>query len=218
MTDRIDDAMLLAYADGELDPETCRQMERQIARDPDTAERVAGFRQDASMLKAAFQHVLYQSPAPEAFAHTATTPSRMPHPVTPKCVPRGTNFGWAMAAGLSALMVGGFVGHQLAESDQHSLFQQLGVPTPGDHQTMNKALSVSLESSASGTATPWRNPDTGHAGEVMPVRTFKNKNGQFCREFIDTSSVFGTDRESGGVACRGADGAWKVRVRYLPEV
>jgi surface antigen len=115
------------------------------------------------------------------------------------------------------MMVGGYVGHDLAHQGQISALQQLGVATPGDHQILDRALSVSLESSVSGTATPWRNPDTGHRGDVMPVRTFKAKNGQFCREFVQKSTLFGTDRESGGVACRRDDGVWKVRVRYFPD-
>lgn len=217
MMDEIDDATLLTYADGELDPDTCRQLDQRIAQDPELAARASGFRQDSAMLKAAFQHILYEPPAADSFVHAATAAIHMPHRETRRGPSRGPMLGWAMAAGLSALMIGGLVGHELAHRDQQSTLRQLGVATPGDDQALDHALSVSLESSVSGTTTPWRNPDTGHAGDVIPVRTFKAKNGQFCREFVETSSVFGTDRESGGVACRQAAGVWKVRVRYFPD-
>jgi surface antigen len=215
--DRIDDVTLLAHADGELDPETSRRLEQRITQHPELAAKVAGFREDAALLKAAFQHVLYQPPAADAFVHGVPQATHARQPEAPHGPSKRPALGWAMAAGLSALVVGGFAGQELAHRGQQAALRQVGVATPADQQAQDRALSVSLESSVSGTATPWRNPDTGHAGDVMPVRTFKAKNGQFCREFIETSKVFGTDQESGGVACRRADGAWKVRVRYFPD-
>jgi len=215
---KIDDATLMAYADGELDPETARSVDQRLAEDSVLARRVAGLRQDAATLKAAFQHILYEPPAADAFVHFSTT-SKPEQPSTLKRLEsRGPILAWAVAASLAALMVGGILGLQLAKSDQRSAFQQMGAPTPSDHQAFNESLSSSLETSVSGTATVWNNPDTGHAGEVIPVRTFKAKSGQFCREFVATSSVFGSERESGGVACRRADGTWKIRVQYYPDI
>jgi len=215
---KIDDATLMAYADGELDPETARSVDERVAADPVLSRRVGGLRQDAATLKAAFQHILYEPPVADAFVHLWDASKREPPSTLERREPRGDILAWAVAASLAALMVGGFLGLQLAQSEQQSAFRQIGAPTPGDHQAFNESLSSSLETSVSGTATVWRNPDTGHAGEVMPVRTFKAKSGRFCREFVATSSVVGSERESGGVACRQAGGTWKVRVRYYPDI
>ena len=49
----IDDTLLVAFADGELDSTTARLVEEQIAADPALARRVAMFRQTADLLHAA---------------------------------------------------------------------------------------------------------------------------------------------------------------------
>lgn len=49
----IDDTLLVAFADGELDPITARLVEERVAADPALAERVAMFRQTAQLLHAA---------------------------------------------------------------------------------------------------------------------------------------------------------------------
>jgi surface antigen len=54
------------------------------------------------------------------------------------------------------------------------------------------------------------------ANEVI-VRTFQADNGQYCREFLDVRRVTGSAQDHRSIACRSADGVWKVRVRYLPE-
>ncbi len=35
----------------------------------------------------------------------------------------------------------------------------------------------------SGQTVSWENPDSGRRGNITPVRTFKNRSGQWCREY-----------------------------------
>ncbi|MEI2783355.1 MAG: RT0821/Lpp0805 family surface protein [Candidatus Competibacter sp.] len=86
-----------------------------------------------------------------------------------------------------------------------------------DEAVIQKALTQGLEKELSGTRVAWRNPDTGHQGEIVPIRTFQSENGQYCREFREFRTVAGSTYDQGGIACRQAEGVWKMRIRYLPE-
>ena len=61
---RIDDVMLMAYVDGEVDAATAREIEAATAADPILGRRVAMFRQTASLARGAFTDVLHE-PVPE---------------------------------------------------------------------------------------------------------------------------------------------------------
>lgn len=52
--DNLDDEMLMALADGELDSATARDLRARIARDPDLAARYAVFAETSAALRAAF--------------------------------------------------------------------------------------------------------------------------------------------------------------------
>jgi surface antigen len=70
------------------------------------------------------------------------------------------------------------------------------------------AMQAALESLPSGRDASWRDPSSGLAGKVRPVRTFKAGNGRFCREFEeDTASAERFDRNR-RLACRDPAGEW----------
>jgi anti-sigma factor RsiW len=52
--ERLEDILLFAYADGELDEEQRRLVEDLLARDPDARQRVAQLRELNILLKAAY--------------------------------------------------------------------------------------------------------------------------------------------------------------------
>ena len=75
---------------------------------------------------------------------------------------------------------------------------------------MNQTVQRSLETTPSGTASSWTNPDNGNRGTVTPTRTFQNAQGAYCREFQQTVSIGGREERAYGTACRQPDGSWKV--------
>jgi surface antigen len=77
-------------------------------------------------------------------------------------------------------------------------------------RAMNQSVHRSLESTPSGTASSWTNPDNGNTGTITPVRTFQNSQGAYCREFQQTVSIGGREERAYGTACRQPDGSWKV--------
>lgn len=65
-----------------------------------------------------------------------------------------------------------------------------------------------LETTPAGAAVSWRNPATGHAGDVLPGPAYQ-VNSQSCRDY--THTVEAADAASfQATACRGPDGVWQV--------
>ena len=96
------------------------------------------------------------------------------------------------------VLVGGFAGNQIAKA-----------LTCEDQQAMNQA-NQQAQTAPVGQQINWNNPDSGNSGTVTAVRDGTASNGQYCREFQQTVTVNGKTEEGTGVACRQADGSWKV--------
>ncbi len=67
-----------------------------------------------------------------------------------------------------------------------------------------------LNTSRTGQATQWINPDNGRTYTVTPTRTFEQNSGP-CREFrLDASLGDNSPEEIYGTACLQADGSWLI--------
>ncbi|MBI3454091.1 MAG: anti-sigma factor [Rhodospirillales bacterium] len=108
--DRVDDVMLMAYVDGEVDAITAREIEAAIAADPATSARARALRDSAALPRAAFADVLHEevpdrliaalgkteegnAPAVDLASRRAARPARH-------------MLGWAVAAALATLIIG----------------------------------------------------------------------------------------------------------------
>jgi anti-sigma factor RsiW len=107
---RIDDVMLMAYVDGEVDPRTAREIETAIAADQEIGRRVAMFRQTGTLARGAYGDVLHE-PVPDRLTRLfAAPPAAEPLPALaprPPRIPRDDRLwrhaGWAVAASLAAI-------------------------------------------------------------------------------------------------------------------
>lgn len=79
-----------------------------------------------------------------------------------------------------------------------------------DRRFMAMASHHALEKTPIGKSTAWRNPDSGHGGSFTPTRTIQQSNGGFCREYQQTITVGGEQKQSFGTACRQPDGSWRT--------
>ncbi|MCH2393856.1 RT0821/Lpp0805 family surface protein [Oceanibaculum sp.] len=61
-----------------------------------------------------------------------------------------------------------------------------------------------------GQTITWNNPNSGNSGTVTPVRDGTASSGEYCREYQTTVYVDGKSQNAHGVACRQADGSWKM--------
>ncbi len=95
----------------------------------------------------------------------------------------------ATAAGaLLGAVIGGAVGRSMDESDR-----------------MRSAQA--LESSRTGYATSWHNPDSDTDYKITPTRTYETASGP-CRDFTTEAFIDGRRQSVSGTACRQPDGTW----------
>lgn len=92
---------------------------------------------------------------------------------------------------LAGAVVGGAIGRSMDKADQARTQQ-------------------ALENAKTNQSTSWRNPDTGNVYHVTPKKTYKKKNGQYCREYVTKATIAGKEETMYGKACRQPDGSWKV--------
>lgn len=210
----LDDTTLIAYIDGELDPLCCAEVEAELARDPALTNKVSALRESTALIGTAFNHALYGPlPTLNSSSHSASVVSL--HPSSSHQQNKSTSWlPLALAASLAILLVGGLGGHYLGDFGLHSVEV---ATSNSDVLLRQETLRRSLDKELSGTAVVWRNPDSSQAGSVTPIRTFRAKTGQYCREFEEHYSSHNGPRSEGGIACRGDDGIWQVRMRFYPE-
>jgi L-rhamnose isomerase len=118
----------------------------------------------------------------------------------------------AIAAAV-ALMIGFGAGDFIAR--RH--FEAAGAQRARDAAIAEATLKRALETQVSGTPVRWDNPDSGTTGTVKPIRTFKNHNDQFCREYERVETTGGRTESVSGIACRGDDGAWRTRAVFYRD-
>jgi len=114
----------------------------------------------------------------------------------------GNNIGKGQGrtvATIGGAILGGMLGSSVGQSLDSA-----------DLQYANLSTNDALERSKTGTTSRWINPDSGNSGTITPTNTYKNTNGQYCREFNQTIIVGGKSQKGYGSACRQADGSWKI--------
>ncbi len=100
-------------------------------------------------------------------------------------------------ATVAGAVVGGVVGSEIGKR----MDQQ-------DRQLASQAELAALERGQSGVSTPWRNPDNGRYGEVVPSRPYR-RGPDDCRDYTHTVWIDGQREVMRGTACRNPDGSWR---------
>ena len=78
-----------------------------------------------------------------------------------------------------------------------------------DQQHAAAAQIQALETSPSGAAISWSNPETGRYGNIVPGPAYVT-NGVTCRQFTDTRYIDGNTLTERGTGCRNPDGTWTM--------
>ncbi len=211
---KLDETMLVAYVDGELDAKTAREVEVALARDPGAQETVNALRESAAMVRAAFNDPLHEE-VPSRLMASLTKPDK------PEVGgPGGHGWPWGdtrvsrhvlpLAASLLALMVGfggGYVLSGLAEPYTLEVASGEGVSDDGHVGT---AIYRALEAGASGQELSWRDAAAGRSGTVAAMKEFRTSTGQTCREFRSRIDQGADSMTRYGLGCRSADGSWET--------
>ena len=81
---------------------------------------------------------------------------------------------------------------------------------PRERESFQKAAYRSLQVTPDGQATQWSSGDAAARASITPMRSFRDKAGRLCREFV-VAYIIGKSRDSmKRTACRGADGSWRT--------
>lgn len=202
----LDETLVMAYADGELDRDTALEIEIAARDDPNLRQRIAIYLNTRSLLHAAYNQPLHQ-PAPLQAHLVADSlvnagpgidnvaqlrPRRRVEPV----------IGWAIAAAIAAFVVGFGSG----QSWEFSTGQQLA-ETSRDEAAFRQTVGLALEALPNGQSAPWLTPSGRHV-TVTPVRTYVNDGGQYCREYVLARSSGEATDERVLAACRMQAGEW----------
>lgn len=209
---------LVAYADGQLDPEEVAAVEAYIAANPEAAKLVEEFRKVRAQIEGVVGGVANQ-PAPQRLIDTImTSPLAGTPPPAAEVVPfpiekvaaRSRSrpvLGYAAAAAIAAVLATGatlawqtvaggvtlggntVAGLMIAQDRDGRL-----VAAGALHDQLEKASSVQSNARAPGAGAQIRS-------------TFAIPSGAFCREF---EAAGDGDISTLAVACRSASGAWKV--------
>ena len=108
----------------------------------------------------------------------------------------GGGTGEHIAAGIAGAAIGGMIGNRIGASMDDE-----------DRRLAYDAQVQALESGRSGAAVPWRNPDSGRYGTVVPGQAYQ-ANGLQCRQYTHTIYIDGRPQIARGSACRNPDGTW----------
>jgi len=109
----------------------------------------------------------------------------------------GKGSGRIATTGLGAVagaLIGSSIGESMDEQDKLKM-----------QQTSNRALELSK----SGQTSNWRNPDSGNSGTITPYQAYKNRDGEYCREYSQSIIIGNKTHQGYGTACRQPDGSWK---------
>ena len=100
-----------------------------------------------------------------------------------------------LAATAAGTLLGALAGASLAQSMDTA-----------DNECIRKALDAAPDQKQ----VAWQNPDTNAQYTVTPVKSYNDRAGRYCREYITEAVVGGRTEQVYGTACRQPDGAWEL--------
>ena len=211
----LNEEMLMAFADGELDPQVMAQVRAALADDPAARERVRLYRRTTQLLRQAYDAPMHE-PVPKPLLDAvnprtnATGSGEVVELATPKTPARGWSvrrMALPLAASL-ALVIGTAVGYRLQPAPVDTF-------AGGDGFTGRIALESPLhrllETKISGEPLEWA-ADEGSRVRALAQLTFKSADGQYCRQY--RVSVAGPSRAgaTAGIACRSSESGWRNEI------
>lgn len=213
----IPDEMLMAYADGELNDNERAAMETLLSQDTALRARLEPFVETRMRLSYAFEHMIHEAVparliAAIATAGTAPKPISQPAATTPWHARLSQSVADAFAAafpnGMSPLVAAsaaalvavagtaGWIGGRVLGPSAMIEVADGGLVASG-------SLAAALETLPSGVASTVANGAT-----VTPVLSFPSQSDGICREYRIAGKE--TAPDFAGLACRGADGTWRL--------
>ncbi len=204
----LDDGILVAYVDGELDEQRRRMVEAALSKDADAANRVRLMSGSARLLRGAYDEV-FDLPIPSRLR--AMLDAARPEPRARQ--------GWldrlagayraaplTLAAACAAtLALGVFVGR--IETGQETNYVPASIES-GPGVVLLEPQVRALETGADGVEIGYDRSDIGVRAAMIPLAAFAGPDGLVCRPYRDRIEHAAGPVTTVGIACRVGDGSW----------
>jgi len=203
MIKEFDEITLSSYVDGELDAESMRRVEAFIESDSQARIYVLNAIRTTAHLRESMNKVLYEE-VPEQLIDTVFPPQKNKYR-------QSTVFGpmLRMAAAIVLIVVGFGAGWLIPSKGSEATFT---IPTPFP-AAYNRIVQEAMEYNVSGAPRQWQSPENQAVIIVTPVKTYRDQNGQYFREFRMEVSTATQSRQFNGLAYR-QKGEWKTKAVY----
>jgi surface antigen len=82
-----------------------------------------------------------------------------------------------------------------------------GTANMQDKDTHEHTAQSAMET---GHVLSWKNGSTDNYGTIVPHKLYRSRNGSYCRDFTQTTTVDDMRHTGTGTACRGDNGRWII--------
>lgn len=201
----IDPELLMRYADDEVSHPERRSVEERLGADPNARDLLATFLEQRARLPAAL-----------ALAEDEARLSRCECAIDRALGQRRRRQRradirrWALpiAASLVITLAGGLLSAHYANRRASTEVARILAAQAHDHQLALETRIEALERVLSGDTLTWTNEGSGATGSITPLRTYRAPDGQWCREFRETTTSPAANEQQLGIACRDGEGTW----------
>ncbi len=204
MNQQFDELTLSAYIDGELDPDTMREVDSFLEQDKDAQKYVLNAVRATARLRSFMNGDLKEN-IPEQLVAAIR-----PQPPKEERRKAAINPLLRMAAAILLVLLGFGTGSFL-KRDGNGDFSMLTAAMPARYsQVVDQALEYNL----SGTPREWHAPRSAVTISVTPVKTYRDGSGLYYREYRLEVRAERESRQIKGLAYRTAEGKWKTKAVF----
>jgi surface antigen len=224
---RHDETLLSAYLDGELDVRARLEVELWLAEDAEARRVLERLRGADRSVRAALSTVLDEKPPAALLRRIEAAAAGRRRIVSGPGTLSRRPLTWALAVAclllLAVLPAVWFWSAERSRQDEAAARQSAASERDALEASLSQALQLALERTLSGETLPWHADPAGvGAGEILPVRTYKSRSGQWCREYRIKAVIEGEAVQERGIACRvetesGAPAHWERKVLFLDD-
>ena len=200
MNAQFDELTLSAYIDGELDAATMQEVDAFLEKDTNARQYVLNVLRTTARLRGAMNATLHED-VPEHLIDAVRS-----HPVKKEHRRILGHPALRMAAAI-VLVVLGFGAGTILDRQGNNLLSALSAPLPAVY---SHVVDQALEFNRSGIAQEWQDPQDSLAVRVTPVKTYRDKNGRYFREYRLEIATARERRQVKGLAYRTGAGKWKT--------
>ncbi|MGI9505219.1 MAG: RT0821/Lpp0805 family surface protein [Geminicoccaceae bacterium] len=201
--------LLMRYADDEVSGAERRLVEARLPADPGARDLLASFQTQCGLMPAAFNGrdddqslPRFEHAINHAFAQRRRRQQRTD--IRRWALPLVASFLILLAGGLFAAR---YVDQRI-QSETDRILAELSAKHALDRELALRTRIDALERMISGKTLSWMNEGSGTQGSITPLRTFQTPDGQWCREYRESTSSGSADEDRLSIACRDGNGGW----------